>query len=72
MIPLCLGASGSERASSMHHFAVCAVVQTFWPVTFQLPLVFTARALSEARSDPESGLEKPWHQISSPERIGSR
>ena len=57
----------------MHHFASCAyVVQTFWPVTFQPPFDFTALVFSEARSEPDSGSEKPWHQISSPERIGSR
>ena len=42
------------------------MVQTFCPVTFQLPLLFTARVFSEARSEPDSGSEKPWHQISSP------
>src|SRR5215203_6395322 len=57
----------------MHHFASWAyVVHTFCPVTFQTPFDFTARVLSEARSEPDSGSEKPWHQISSPERIGSR
>ena len=30
----------------------------------------TALVLSEARSEPDSGSEKPWHQISSPVRIG--
>ncbi len=34
MRPLCLGASGSVRATSMHHLAWCAnVVHTFCPVT---------------------------------------
>ena len=73
MRPWCLGASGSVRATSMHHFATCAsVVQTFWPVTTHSPLRFTARVFSEARSEPASGSEKPWHQISSADRIGSR
>ena len=32
MRPWCFGASGSVRATSMHHFASCAsVVHTFWP-----------------------------------------
>ena len=35
-------------------------------------VVLTALVLSEARSEPDSGSEKPWHQISSAERIGSR
>jgi hypothetical protein len=57
----------------MHHFARCAnVVQTFCPVTTHSPFLRTALVLSEARSDPASGSEKPWHQISSAERIGSR
>src|SRR3954452_12817483 len=57
----------------MHHLASCAnVVQTFWPVTTHSPFDFTAFVLSDARSDPDSGSEKPWHQISSPVRIGSR
>ena len=56
----------------MHHFDSCAnVVQTFWPVTFQPPSALTAFVFSEARSDPDSGSEKPWHQISSALRIGS-
>ena len=57
----------------MHHFASWAnVVQTFWPVIRQPPFSFTAFVFSEARSEPDSGSEKPWHQISSAERIGSR
>ena len=46
------------------------MVQTFWPVTSHSPFDFTALVLSEARSEPDSGSEKPWHQISSPVRIG--
>ena len=73
MSPLCLGASGSVRATSMHHLAYWAkVVQTFCPVTTHSSPSLTARVFSEARSEPDSGSEKPWHQISSPVRIGSR
>ena len=73
MRPLCLGASGSVRATSMHHLASCAkVVQTFCPVTTHSPFDFTAFVLSDARSEPDSGSEKPWHQISSAVRIGLR
>ncbi len=73
MRPLCLGASWSVRATSMHHLASWAnVVHTFWPVTTHSPLDFTALVFSDARSEPDSGSEKPWHQISSAERIGSR
>src|SRR5215208_1230911 len=57
----------------MHHFASWAnVVHTFWPVTRQPPLSLTAFVFSDARSDPDSGSENPWHQISSADRIGSR
>jgi len=57
----------------MHHLASCAsVVQTFCPLTDHPPFDRTALLLSEARSEPESGSEKPWHQISSAFRIGWR
>ena len=73
MRPLCFGASGSVRATSMHHLASWAkVVQTFCPVMRQPPFSLTALVFSEARSEPDSGSEKPWHQISSAERMGSR
>ena len=72
MRPWCLGASGSVRATSMHHLAWWAsVVQTFWPVTRHSPLSLTALVFRLARSEPLSGSEKPWHQISSPDRIGA-
>ena len=45
---------------------------TFCPSTTNLP--FSSRALvrTPARSEPAPGSEKPWHQISSAERIGCR
>ena len=68
-----MATSGSVRATSMHHFASCAyVVQTFWPVTIHSSPLRTARVLSDARSEPDSGSENPWHQISSADRIGAR
>ena len=70
---MCLAASPSVRATSMHHFEYWApLVQTFWPVTTQSSPSLTARVLSAARSEPASGSEKPWHQISSADRIGLR
>ena len=73
MRPRCLGASGFVRASSMHHLEWWAnVVQTFWPVTMYSSPLSTARVFSEARSEPDSGSEKPWHHISSADRIGDR
>ena len=57
----------------MHHFEYWAPeVQTFCPVTTQSSPSCTARVFSAARSEPASGSLKPWHQISSPERIGVR
>ena len=68
-----MGASWFVRASSMHHFDLCAyVVHTFWPVTMYSSPFRTARVFNEARSDPDSGSEKPWHHISSALRIGAR
>src|ERR1044072_4326536 len=57
----------------MHHLDWCAnVVQTFWPVTTYSSPFSTARVFKDARSEPESGSEKPWHHISSADRIGAR
>ena len=68
-----LGTSESVRATSMHHLEYWApLVQTFWPVTTHSSPSLTARVFSDARSEPASGSEKPWHQISSAERIGGR
>ncbi len=69
--PRCLGASArSVRATNMRHLARCAsVVQTFWPVTTQSSPSRTARVLSEARPEPESGSRSPGTR--SPRRTGS-
>ena len=34
--------------------------------------LLTARVLTAAKSEPASGSEKPWHQISSAPRMGAR
>jgi hypothetical protein len=68
-------AGSPVRATSMHHLAYCAPeVQTFWPVTSQSESgssgsSSTARVLTAAKSEPASGSEKPWHHVSSAERI---
>ena len=73
VIPLCLAASKSVRTSSRHHSAICAkLVHIFWPLTMNASPSRTAFVPSEARSLPAFGSENPWHQISSPERIGAR
>ena len=57
----------------MHHFDWCAnVVQTFWPLTMYSSPLSTARVFKDARSLPDSGSLKPWHHISSADRIGAR
>ena len=49
------------------------LVQAFWPVTTQSPptspspFTGTARVVSDARSLPEPGSEKPWHHCSRPD-----
>ena len=60
-MPWCLGASGSVRQRQNIMLAICAPeVHTFWPViTISSPST-TPRVVSEARSDPASGSEKPW------------
>ena len=46
--------------------ACCAsVVQVFWPLMMYLSPLRSALVLSEARSEPEPGSEKPWHHQSS-------
>jgi hypothetical protein len=46
--------------------------QTFWPLTMKWPFSRRALVRTAERSDPAPGSEKPWHQISSVERIFSR
>ena len=46
--------------------------QTFWPSTTKWPFSRRAVVRTAERSEPASGSEKPWHQISSVERIFSR
>ena len=71
--PWCLGASVSVRAMSMHHLEYWApLVHTFCPDTIHSSPRLTARVFNAARSEPASGSEKPWHQISSAVTIGAR
>ena len=48
------------------------MVQIFCPLTTYSSPSRTARVRSEARSEPAPGSEKPWHQTTSPLRIGVR
>ena len=71
-MPLRLGASGSVRASSRHQSACRApLAHSFWPLTTNRSPSRRAVVRRLARSDPASGSEKPWHQIS-PSRIAGR
>jgi hypothetical protein len=71
LMPSCLGASGSVRASRMPQSACCAIeVQTFWPLTTHPPSTRSARVVSEARSEPAPGSLKSWHHSISPRRVG--
>ena len=72
-MPACLGPSVDVRHRTKIQSAYCAwLVQTFWPsMTHSLPSS-RARVLSAARSLPAFGSLNPWHQNSSPRRIGGR
>ncbi len=74
VMPLCLGTSAFVRARSSPKEANCAfVVQTFCPLSVQLPSSFLlARVCTAARSEPAAGSEKSWHQTSSPWSIAPR
>ena len=67
------GSSGPVRTRSSQKSATSAwQVQIFGPVTTYSSPSRTARVRSEARSLPAPGSENPWHQTSSPRRIGGR
>ena len=54
---MCLAASPSVRATSMHHFEYCApLVQTFWPVTTQLVAVLDRARLQRREVGAGVGL----------------
>ena len=72
-MPARLGTSGSVRASSTAKSDRWAhVVHTFCPVTTQSSPSRSARVASDARSDPEPGSLKSWHQVSSLRTMGGR
>ena len=51
---------GAVRVSRTHRVENCAkLVQTFCPLTIQLSPSWTARVVSDARSLPDPGSEKP-------------
>ena len=69
--PLCLGWSGSVRARQMAHFDhIARLVQVFWPPSRHTSPSSAALRATLARSEPASGSENIWHQISAPDAIG--
>ena len=62
-MPACfLGASGSVRTRLKIQSACCPrVVHVFWPLITQSSPSLTPLVVSEARSEPAFGSEKPWH-----------
>ena len=71
--PLCLGASGSVRASSRPQLARCASdVQIFCPFTTHWSPSRTARVARPATSEPAPGSLNSWHHSSSAVKIGRR
>src|SRR3954454_20261961 len=72
-MPLCFGASGLERVTSMPQSARWAIVfHTFCPLTIHSSPSRTALHASPAKSLPAPGSLNSWHQRSSPVNIGRR
>ena len=72
-MPLCFGAWGSVRATSIPRSARWArVFHTFWPVMTHSSPSRTALQASPARSEPAPGSLNSWHQASSPVNIRRR
>ena len=71
--PACRCESGSDRATRMQKSAMCAYDdQTFCPSRTKRSPSSRAEVRTPARSEPASGSENPWHQISSAASSGSR
>ena len=69
--PLCLGCAGSVRARQMPHSAhIARLVHVFCPPRRHTSPSRSALSATFARSEPASGSENIWHQISAPEAIG--
>ncbi len=71
--PCCFLSPRDVRVNRKHHCAIVAYeVQIFWPETNQPSPSRRAVVCTDARSDPEFGSLKPWHQITSPRAMGGR
>src|SRR5262245_27322440 len=65
-MPICFLADASVRQRQKIMSACWAsVVQVFCPLMLHWSTLRSALVLSEARSEPEPGSEKPWHHQSS-------
>ena len=72
-MPPCFGASGSVRTYIWHQSANCPrLFHVFWPLMTMWSPSTTAAVRSEPRSEPASGSDIPWDQISSPRSMGPR
>jgi hypothetical protein len=73
-IPRCFfSAVGSVRTRQKIQSAYWpSVVHVFWPLTTQSSPSRTAVVRREARSEPASGSEKPWHHQMSRLAVGGR
>ena len=73
-MPLCFGASGSVRTSSSPYVADLAERAPDLLAGDHVVVAVAHRAgrAGDARSEPASGSEKPWHHTSSPRRIFGR
>ena len=72
-MPLCFGASGLVRATSIPRSATWPPeVHTFWPLTTHSSPSRTALVWMLARSEPAPGSLNSWHQATSPLAIGRR
>ena len=62
-MPLCFGRVGVGAREQHHAVERCAPdVQIFWPLMMKSSPSATACVCSDARSEPEPGSLKPWHQ----------
>ena len=62
LMPLCFGASGLVLTNINILSALCAdEVQTFVPFITKSSPSSTALVCNDAKSDPDSGSEYPWH-----------
>ncbi len=71
--PLCRSSGAPVRTRSAQCVANCAqLIQRLRPLTTNPSPTRSARVATFVRSEPASGSDQPWHQISAPSRIAGR